>query len=107
MPLNVSMYTIFNTTNYVTESQKAKEPTKLYNIRLVGAGVVTAISSYKIKARDSNDKDVISGHRKDSLRFCKSTKFIMMIGRWEKGAGKRKPTFIDSRVAKPPKSAEP
>ena len=35
----------------------------------------------EIKARNSNDKDVISGHGKDLLRFCKSTKFRIMNGR--------------------------
>ena len=49
----------------------------------------------KIKARNSNDKDVISGHGKDLLRFCKSTKFRIMNGRWEKGDGKGKLTCIN------------
>ena len=40
----------------------------------------------EIKARNSNDKDVISGHGKDLLRFCKSTKFRIMNGR---GGGRR------------------
>ena len=50
----------------------------------------------KIKARNSNDKDVISGHGKDLLRFCKSTKFRIMNGRWEKGDGEGKLTCINA-----------
>ena len=49
----------------------------------------------EIKARNSNDKDVISGHGKDLLRFCKSTKFRIMNGKWGKGDGKGKFTCIN------------
>ena len=49
----------------------------------------------EIKARNSNDKDAISGHGKDLLRFCKSTEFRIMNGRREKGDGKGKLTCIN------------
>ena len=49
----------------------------------------------EIKVRNSNDKDVISGHGKDLLRFCRSNKFRIMNDRWEKGNGKGKLTCIN------------
>ena len=49
----------------------------------------------EIKARNSNNEDVILPHGKDLLRFCKSTKFRIMNGRWEKGDGKGKLTCIN------------
>ena len=37
-----------------------------------------------IPVRTSSDQNVISGHGKHLLKFCKSTQFRVMNGRWEK-----------------------
>ena len=51
----------------------------------------------EIKAKNSNDKDAISGHGKDLLSFCKSTEFRTMNGRRENGGGKGKLTCINAK----------
>ena len=53
----------------------------------------------EIKARNSNDKDIILGHGKNLSRFCKSTKFRIMNDWWGKGDGKENSLALMLKVA--------
>ena len=50
-----------------------------------------------VKARYSSDKNGVSGHGSDLLRFCKSTQFRIMNRRWEKGVDEGKFTCINPK----------
>ena len=53
--------------------------------------------SNSIPVRTSSDQNVISGHVKHLLKFCKSTQFRVMNGRWEKCEDKGRLTCISAK----------